>query len=68
MNDISNYDNEKSNLAITKLLSVRKKSVAKHHNNKIPFKKMQPLKKKSGLTNKMFILEHHQLNQTIVKI
>ena len=53
MNDV--ITKEVSNRTIAKHLSVSRQSVAKHRSNKIPFKKVQPAKKKPGLTKKAFI-------------
>ena len=52
-----------SNSVIASHLSVPRKAVAKHRNNKIPFRKTQPSKKKSGLTKNAFIFQHNQLYQ-----
>ena len=65
MNDVSTK--EVSNRTIVKHLSVSRQSVAKHRSNKIPFKKVQPSKKKPGLTKKAFIFKHNALCQLMVK-
>ena len=65
MNDVSTK--EVSNRTIAKHLSVSRQSVAKHRSNKIPFKKVQPSKKKPGLTKKAFIFKHNALCQLMVK-
>ena len=59
--------NEVSNSVIARHLSVPRKTVAKHRDNKIPFRKTQPSKKKPGLTKNAFIFQHNQLCQTMVK-
>ena len=56
-----------SNRLLAEHLHVRKKAVAKYRKNTAPFRKMQPPKKKSGLTKKSFIYQHNQLCHTIVK-
>ena len=59
--------NEVSNSVIARHLSVPRKTVAKHRDNKIPFRKTHPSKKKPGLTKNAFIFQHNQLCQTMVK-
>ena len=51
--------------ALANHFSVSRKAVVKHHNNKVPFKKMQPLKKKTGKNS--FICKHKKLCQMVVK-
>ena len=55
-----------SDRTITNLLHISKTSVSKNHYSKILFKKMQPSRKKTGLSKKAFIYEHNQLCQVMV--
>ena len=60
-------ENALSTRAISNHLAVRRKSIAKHRSNKIPFKKMQASRKKQGLSKKSFIFQHNPLCQLMVQ-
>ena len=60
-------ENALSTRAISNHLAVRRKSIAKHRSNKIPFKKMQASRKKQGLSKQSFIFQHNPLCQLMVQ-
>ena len=65
MKDTTNT--ELPHAAIAKKFPVSRKAVVKHCNNKLPYKKMQPPKKKTGLAKSSFIFKRNKLCQTVVK-
>ena len=65
MKDTTNT--ELPNAAIAKHFSMSRRVVSKHRNNKGPYKKTQPPKKKTGTSKSSFVFKHNKLVQTVVK-
>ena len=65
MKDTTNT--ELPNAAIAKHFSMSRSVVSKHRNNKGPYKKTQPPKKKTGTSKSSFVFKHNKLVQTVVK-
>ena len=55
-----------SDRTIANHLRISRSTVSKHRNSKVPFKKMQPSRKKTGISKKSFIYQHNELCQVMV--